>query len=150
MKQVPISSSASFAIDKLPSNWVEQQFPKMTNCAPPDKLFYYDIDSKKSKNGILESEGYSSYKVNKFQAFYRIDEKFYGLNAIELGIPSSTYALFTVQVNSDVKNLQKSIKLRTGANLAILGKGDFIQSGIPYLVSVNSYNSMFVCILLED
>lgn len=141
-------NSICFAFDKLPSNLIEQQFPQVNNCTPTN--LYYDKETKKSNNVLLEARGYSAYKIDNFSAYYRVNEKFFGLRAYELSIPSNTDSLYTVKVNSNVEVLQESLKKSTGVKLNIYRKGYKPQSGIAYLIDDGEKKSTFVCFTFEE
>lgn len=72
--------------------------------------FYWDPQSKRTSNGVLERKGYSPYKIEEYLARYKVHEKFMGLDATEIAIPSNTYPIYMVTTPVSAKRLAAAIK----------------------------------------
>lgn len=121
----------------------------MSNCTPRNG-FYFNADTKRTNSGLLEGKGYSPYKVDAHTARYKIHEKFFGLDAIEIAIPSSTDSVYAVVVSGDVKQLSRAIFDNTGKKLRVVGKGFKAKSGVAYLAVEHANEAMFVCFTFEE
>jgi hypothetical protein len=104
---MPISCMAKK--ESAPNNWLQEIFPSPSNCTPTNGV-YYDRYKSESADRIMEKKGYVPYFIDDQIAKYKIHEVFYGLSAIEFGIPSSTSSIFTVSVNVSAKKLAENIK----------------------------------------
>ncbi len=113
-------------------------------------IFILEKESKRTSNRILERKGYYPYKVDEEVARYKLHEKFMGLDATEIAIPSNTYAIHMITVPVNVKRLAAAIKKTTGYQLAIAAPGFNPQSGVAYLVEEGKNKSSFVCITSDE
>nr|WP_279583422.1 hypothetical protein [Xylella fastidiosa] len=129
-------------------HWLDNIFPALDDCIPYH--FYLDSQSKRTSNRILERKGYSPYKVDEEVARYKVHEKFMGLDATEIAIPSNTYAIHMITVPVNVKRFAAAIKKTTGYQLAIAAPGFNPQSGVAYLVEEGKNKSSFVCITSDE
>jgi len=131
-------------------NWLEWIFfQKPESCLP--LTFFYDTESKRSNIGVLEKLGYAPYKIGYLpnrtlieSVSYKINEKFYGLDAIELELPVYGIA-YTVTVSADAPTLSNAIFQRTGKLPQIISPGFQVEEGVPYIFSTSSNKSVFVC-----
>lgn len=128
--------------------WLERLFSKIHNCTP--QSLYFDKNTKSTNNGFLESLGYFPYTVDSYLAKYKINEKFYGLDAIEIGIPSGTYSIYTVTVTGNISELSKKILEKTGIHTKFYKTSFTAKSGIAYLSAVNKNTSQFLCVTFEE
>lgn len=124
-------------------NWLENIFPSMKNCTPSN--FYFDDETKRSNNGILEKNGYRVYQVDEYTAKYKIREKFFGFDAVEIAIPSATHSIYAVTIETSAKNFSGVIKNKTGYNLPLFDKKFKVQSGMAYLIPEGRNKSILVC-----
>ncbi|MDR1350226.1 MAG: hypothetical protein LBJ59_05510 [Zoogloeaceae bacterium] len=87
-----------------------------------------------------------------FNRSWFYDEKFLGLDAIELAIPSFLYSYdwFIVTVSADVQKLSDAIFQRTGKKLQVSMPEFEAKSGIAYLVQHDDGKSSLVCGLFEE
>lgn len=126
-------------------HWADHIFPAMDDCTPYH--FYFDEKSKRSSNGVLERKGYSPYKVDASFARYKVHEKFMGLDATEIAIPSNsnTHAMYMVAVPVSVQRLAAAVETSTGHRLAIAPPTFESPSGVAYLVEAGEHTSSVVC-----
>lgn len=129
--------------------WIEGLFPSMSSCTP-QTAFYFDASTKRSNNGLLERKGYSPYKVDAHTARYKIREKFFGIDAVEIAIPSSTDSVYAVTVSASVKLLSKAVLAKTGKKLRVVDSGFRPVSGVAYLATERADEAMFVCFTFEE
>jgi hypothetical protein len=139
------SSIQDAAILKI--EWLNRVFPSINNCTPAN--FYFNQKIKRSNNGILEKNGYRAYKINKSVATYRIRKKFFGFNATEIAIPSSTDSVYTVTVHTCAKCLAEVIKSQTGHKPSLYNKAFKAQSAVAYLVAEETNKTTFVCFTFD-
>lgn len=144
---IAINDQSISAEEKVVHNWLDMLFPSATKCTPNN--FYYDKNTKRTNNGILEKLGYSPYKVDDHTAKYKIHEKFYGMDAIEIAIPSGTDSMYVITVSNGAKDLFEAILKKSGERLDIYRNGFKARSGVAYLISVNEKESSFVCFTYE-
>lgn len=124
-------------------NWVEKIFPSMDNCTPGS--FYFDLKARRSNNGIPEKYGYHAYKIDEYTATYKVRGRFFGLNAIEISIPSNTDSIYTVTVLASGKSLADAIKSTTTHSLPLYSKKFKAQSAKAYIVPEGENKSTLVC-----
>lgn len=128
-------------------HWLDNIFPALDDCIPYH--FYFDSQSKLTSNGVLERKGYSPYKIEEYVARYKVHEKFMGLDATEIAIPSSTDSVYIITVPVSAQRLAAAIKKRTGHELPIATTAttDFkFRSAVAYLAKEGKNKSSFVCI----
>ncbi|ALR07574.1 hypothetical protein XFHB_12770 [Xylella fastidiosa] len=128
-------------------HWLDNIFPALDDCIPYH--FYFETESKRTSNGVLERKGYSPYKIEEYVARYKVHEKFMGLDATEIAIPSSTDSVYIITVPVSAQRLAAVIKKRTGHELPIVTAAteDFkFRSAVAYLAKEGKNKSSFVCI----
>lgn len=123
--------------------WMDAIFPTMDNCTP--YYFYFDPHTKRTSNGVLERKGYTPYQVENSVAKYKVHDKFMGLDATEITIPTSPYGMYKVTLPVSVERLTAAVEKNTGHRLAIAIPEFKSQSGVPYLVEEGNNTSSFVC-----
>ena len=128
--------------------WLERLFSKINNCTP--QSLYFNKNTKSTNNGLLESLGYFPYTVDSYLAKYKINEKFYGHDAIEIGIPSGEHSIYTVTVTGNISELSKKILEKTGIQTKFYNPKFTAKSGIAYLSAVNKNTSQFLCVTFEE
>ncbi len=102
------TDNRSFTGGQQELHWLDNIYPSMDDCTPYH--FYFEKESKRTSNRILERKGYYPYKVDEEVARYKLHEKFMGLDATEIAIPSNTYAIHMITVPVNVKRLAAAIK----------------------------------------
>ncbi|ALR09778.2 hypothetical protein [Xylella fastidiosa] len=142
------TDNRSFTGGQQELHWLDNIYPSMDDCTPYH--FYFETESKRTSNRILERKGYSPYKVDEEVARYKVHEKFMGLDATEIAIPSNTYAIHMITVPVKVKRFAAAIKKTTGYQLTIAAPGFNPQSGVAYLVEEGKNKSSFVCITSDE
>ncbi|MDC6407757.1 hypothetical protein LOD50_02395 [Xylella fastidiosa subsp. multiplex] len=125
-------------------HWLDNIFPALDDCIPYN--FYFDSQSKRTTNGVLERKGYSPYKIEEYVARYKVHEKFMGLDATEIAIPSSTDSVYIITVPVSAQRLAAAIKKRTGHELPIATADFKFRSVVAYLAKEGKNKSSFVCI----
>ncbi|ALR07573.1 hypothetical protein XFHB_12765 [Xylella fastidiosa] len=123
--------------------WMDAIFPAMDNCTP--YYFYFDPHTKRTSNGVLERKGYTPYQVESSVAKYKVHDKFMGLDATEITIPTSPYGMYKVTLPVSVERLTAAVEKNTGHRLAIAIPKFKSQSGVPYLVEEGKNTSSFIC-----
>ncbi|MCL2076099.1 MAG: hypothetical protein FWH15_06625 [Betaproteobacteria bacterium] len=129
---------------KVVPNWLEWIFfQRPETCLP--LMFYYDTESKRSNTGILEKLGYTQYKDDLQYAYFTINEKFYGLDANEMLIP--TYGSeYSVVILANAHTLSDAIFRKTGKRFQVATASEFQQEfGVPYIFPIDDSKSLFVC-----
>ena len=130
------------------NKWLERLFPKIKKCTP--RSLYFDESTKRSNNGLLESFGYSPYKIDAEVARYKINEKFYGLTATEIGIPSGTSSIYYVTVAGDISKISATIFEKTKIAPDLYKNNFKPKSGVAYLISEAKDRSTFACFTFEE
>ena len=125
-------------------NWLEWIFFQTPASCSPLK-FYYDIYEKRSNTGIPEKLGYTPSKIENGFAYYTIKEKFYGLSAVEIMIPSQGYAVYAVAVSADASTLSDAIFRKTGKRLQIYTPINQAEDGVAYIFQKDKDKSFFIC-----
>ncbi|HHW4669321.1 MAG TPA: hypothetical protein ACQGQJ_06935 [Xylella fastidiosa subsp. multiplex] len=123
--------------------WMDAIFPAMDDCTP--YYFYFDPHTKRTSNGVLERKGYTPYQVENSVAKYKVHDKFMGLDATEITIPTSPYGMYKVTLPVSVERLTAAVEKNTGHRLAIAIPEFKSQSGVPYLVEEGNNTSSFIC-----
>lgn len=120
-------------------NWLEWTFfQRPSSCLP--LTLYYDEYHKRSNTGILEKLGYVPYKIDQGFAYYTINEKFYGLDAIEMILPSHGH-FYTITVASDARTLSDAVFKGAGIRL----EQEFQEEETAYLFQKDKRKSFFIC-----
>jgi hypothetical protein len=110
---------------------------------------FYDRKIKRSHPEILEKRGYLPYKVDEYTAHYKINEKFLGLDAVEIAIPYND-SILAITVSADVRKLSDTVFKRKGRRLQVATPGFKAKSGVAYLASVGDGKSQLVCYTFEE
>lgn len=131
---------------KIAVNWLDYVFPSVIECTPNN--LFYDTILKRSNNGILEKRGYSPYQIDGHTAKYKINERFYGLNATEIAIPVGD-SVYMVTVRAGAKKLSDAILGKSGKRLQMYRPGFKTESGVAYLISDDKEKSSFICYTLH-
>lgn len=133
---------------EIPYNWLDIIFPSIVDCTP--KSFYYDKNEKRTDNGILERLGYFPYRIDAVTARYKIHEKFYGLDAIEIAIPSGTDSVYVITVLNGAKDFSETIMKKIGQRPQIYNENFKVRSSVAYLISDDKKISSFVCYTFQE
>lgn len=141
LASVFFTGSISANDENVSVEWVTNLFPKINHCTPKDWYSAQNITAH-----LLEKKGYRPYEVADSSAKYKIREKFYGIDATELSIPSGEDSIYTVTVSASTEKLAKRIKQITGINISVYNGDAYVaKSGKAYLVPISKNQSMFVC-----
>lgn len=137
-----IEDRSLIANGKVRSNWLEFVIPSIAECTPA--AFFYDRDTARSNNGILEKLGYRPFEINSLVAKYKVTETFHGVRVSEVWIPSSLDSYVALILESNVPHVKRKIKI--GSNEHIDAKP---KNGSAYITALSRNRSKLVCETFE-
>lgn len=85
----------------------ESMLAGFSDCRFESVYINEDIDVPSHK--YFTDRSLKPYKIENNFAYYKVNEKFYGLSVIEIIIPASTFFAYAIVINEDVKSTKNKI-----------------------------------------